>query len=81
VQDQADGPKAPGRVLAPDEPFAPGDLLFILRQDRTEVSHVVLYVDENTVIDSHGTYGGVTAHPRTGWYLSHYSHARRILGS
>jgi len=79
VQQQADGPLAPGRVLAPDEPYAPGDLLFILRQDRSEVSHVVLYVDESTVVDSHGAYGGITEHPRTGWYLTHFSHARRIL--
>ena len=79
VQQQAAGPLAPGRVLAPDEPFAPGDLLFVLRQARSEVSHVVLYLDENTVIDSHGTYGGITMHPRSGWYLTHFSHARRIL--
>jgi cell wall-associated NlpC family hydrolase len=79
VQQQADGPLAPGRGLAPDEPFAPGDLLFILREDRSEVSHVVVYVDENAVIDSHSAYGGVTEHPRTGWYLTHFSHARRII--
>ncbi len=79
VQQQADGPLAPGRVLAADEPFAPGDLLFILREDRSEVSHVVLYVDENTVIDSHAAFGGVTEHPRTGWYLTHFSQARRIV--
>jgi hypothetical protein len=79
VQQQADGPLAPGRVLAPGEPYAPGDLLFILRQDRSEVSHVVLYVDDETVIDSHGAYGGISAHPRTGWYLTHFSHARRIV--
>jgi len=79
VQQQADGPLAPGRVLAPDEPFAPGDLLFILPEDRAEVSHVVIYLDDNTVIDSHGAYGGVTEHPRGGWYLTHFSHARRIV--
>ncbi len=79
VQKQADGPRAPGRILAPNEPFAPGDLLFILRGNRADVSHVVIYVDENTVIDSHGSYGGVTEHAMTGWYLTHYSHARRVL--
>ena len=79
VRYQSDGPLAPGRVLAPDEPFAAGDLLFILREDRAEVSHVVVYVDEHTVLDSHGDFGGVTEHPRSGWYVTHYSHARRII--
>jgi cell wall-associated NlpC family hydrolase len=79
VQQQAAGPLAPGRVLAPDEPYASGDLLFILREDRSQVSHVVIYVDDNTVIDSHGAYGGITEHPRTGWYQTHLSHARRIV--
>jgi cell wall-associated NlpC family hydrolase len=79
IHQQADGALAPGRLLGPDEPLAPGDLLFILRGNRADVSHVVIYVDEHTVIDSHGTYGGVTEHPLDGWYRSHYSHARRVL--
>jgi len=79
VQQQADGPLAPGRVLAPNEPFAPVDLLYILRQNRADVSHVVIYVDDDVVIDSHGAFGGITEHPREGWYLTHYSHARRII--
>jgi cell wall-associated NlpC family hydrolase len=81
VQQQAVGLLAPGRVLRPDEPYAPGDLLFMLRQDRSEVSHVVIYVDENTILDSHSAYGGITEPPRTGWYLTHFSHARRIVES
>lgn len=79
VQEQADGPKAPGRRLADGEPYAPGDLLFILRQDRAEISHVVLWIDAERVIDSHGTFGGVTVHPLQGWYRTHLSHARRVL--
>jgi len=79
VQQQANGPRAPGRVLAPDEPLAPGDLLYILRGNRADVSHVVIYVDENTVIDSRGAFGGVTEHPMAGWYRTHYSHARRVI--
>lgn len=77
VHKQAEGPKAPGRRLDPGEPFAPGDLLFILKRDRSQVSHVVLYVDEATIIDSHGA--GVALRPFKGWYRSHLSHARRVL--
>jgi cell wall-associated NlpC family hydrolase len=79
VQQQAEGPLAPGRMLGSDEPLAPGDLLYILRGNRSDVSHVMIYVDEHTVIDSRGTYGGVTEHPLAGWYSTHYSHARRVL--
>jgi cell wall-associated NlpC family hydrolase len=79
VQQQANGPRAPGRLLAPDEPLAPGDLLYILRGNRADVSHVVIYVDETTVIDSRGSIGGVTEHPMTGWYRTHFSHARRVI--
>ena len=77
VHKQADGPKAPGRRLAPDEPFQPGDLLFILRMNRSTVSHVVLYVDATTILDCHGQ--GVALRPFAGWYRSHLSHARRII--
>lgn len=77
VRRQADGLQAPGRRLAPQEPLAPGDLLFILRRDRSEVSHVVIRVDEATVIDSHGR--GVARRPFAGWYRTHFSHARRIV--
>jgi len=77
IEDQADGPGAPGRRLAHGEPLAAGDLLFILEQDRSRVSHVVIYVDEQHIIDSHG--GGVRVRPFAGWYQSHLSHARRII--
>jgi hypothetical protein len=79
VRAQADGPRAPGRRLAADEPLAPGDLLFILREDRAHVSHVVLYVGDDIVIGSGGGFGGVAEYRLFGWHLSHYSHARRIL--
>ena len=77
IEDQASGPNAPGRRLEKGEEFAPGDLLFILQQDRTRVSHVVVYIDETHVIDSHGK--GVQVRPFSGWYRSHLSHARRII--
>lgn len=77
VNDQADGPNAPGRKLEPGEKYEPGDLLFILQRDRARVSHVVIYVDEKHVIDSHGA--GVAVRPFAGWYRTHLSHARRVI--
>ncbi|MBX5493385.1 MAG: C40 family peptidase [Chloroflexi bacterium] len=76
---QAEGPEAPGRILGPDEPLAPGDLLFIWNTERSRVTHVVLYVGDGQVIDSASARGGVTEHALSGWYATHYSHARRVL--
>jgi cell wall-associated NlpC family hydrolase len=77
IQKQSDGPKAPGRLLKERESFEPGDLLFILRKDRSKVSHVVIYLDAEHIIDSHGP--GVGIRPFKGWYKSHFSHVRRII--
>jgi hypothetical protein len=77
VHKQAEGPKAPGRRLNPGEPFVAGDLLYILKNDRPEVSHVVIYIDEGHVIDSHD--GSVQIREFKGWYRTHLSHARRIV--
>jgi hypothetical protein len=77
IQKQWDGPKAPGRLLDRGEAFEPGDLLFILKEDRSKVSHVVIYIDDNHIIDSHGP--GVQIRPFKGWYKSHFSHGRRII--
>jgi len=77
IAQQADGATAPGRKLSAGEAFAPGDLLFILKGDRTCVSHVVIYIDEGHIIDSHAE--GVAVRPFVGWYTSHLSHARRLL--
>lgn len=77
IAKQSDGPDAPGRVLAAGEPFTAGDLLFILKGDRTCVSHVVLYMDAEHIIDSHAD--GVAIRGFTGWYRTHLSHARRLL--
>jgi len=74
---QAEGAEAPGRVLAADEPLKPGDLLFVLKDDRTCVSHVVIYVDQDHIIDSHAD--GVAVRAFKGWYKTHLSHVRRIL--
>ena len=77
VNMQADGPKAPGRRLAINEAFAPGDLLFIEGRDRANVTHVVIYIDAGHIIDDHAD--GVRVRRFTGWYASSFSHARRII--
>lgn len=74
---QADGPLAPGRRLESEEPLAPGDLLFILIKDRSRVSHVVIYLDKDHIIDSTGTH--VAVREFRGWYRTHLSHARRVI--
>lgn len=77
IRAQANGPYAPGRILAHDEAFQPGDLLFILKRDRSKVSHVVIFLNKEEIIDSHGT--GVKIRRFNGWYKTHFSHARRII--
>lgn len=77
VHKQADGPLAQGRVLKDGEAFAPGDLLYILKQDRSEISHVVIFIDEGNIIDSHK--GSVQVRPFKGWYKSHLDHVRRMI--
>ena len=77
IGEQAQGAKAPGRMLTVGEPLQPGDLLFILKGDRSCVSHVVIYIDEDHIIDSHAD--GVTVRAFTGWYKSHLSHTRRLV--
>lgn len=65
------------RRLSDGESFAAGDLLYILRQDRSKVSHVVIFIDEDNVIDSHK--GSVAVRPFKGWYRTHLSHALRVI--
>ena len=77
LQEQAKSKYAPGRVLANDEAFAPGDLLFIEKMDRSEISHVVIYIDEGHIIDCHAS--GVAVRAFKGWYKSHLVMARRVV--
>ncbi|OLN29228.1 hypothetical protein DVDV_1226 [Desulfovibrio sp. DV] len=74
---QADGPKAPGRRLAPDEPWAVGDLLFITSRDGSRVSHVAVWLGDGQLIDSHKT--GVAVRRYAGWYRDCLSHVRRVI--
>lgn len=68
---------SPGRLLAPGEPFLPGDLLFILKKDRSQVSHVAIFIDNKNIIDSHK--GKVAIRKFSGWYRTHLSHAVRVF--
>lgn len=74
---QSDGPSSPGRKLQSGESFEPGDLLFITKNDRSRVSHVVIFIDTGHIVDSHGL--GVQVRAFEGWYKTHFSHARRII--
>lgn len=75
---QADGPKAPGRRLAPGEPWKVGDLLFITSRDGTRVGHVVLWLGDGQLIDSRKA-GGVAVRPFAGRYRDALSHVRRVI--
>ncbi|MHB9072911.1 MAG: C40 family peptidase [Desulfobaccales bacterium] len=77
IHKQSEGPLAPGRRLQEGELFRPGDLLFILKRDRSQVSHVVIFIDDSHIIDDTGS--GVEVRPFAGWYKTHFSHARRII--
>jgi cell wall-associated NlpC family hydrolase len=66
-----------GRILSPNEPLQPGDLLFIRTIDDSRISHVVIYIDPNHIIDDHGS--GVKIREFKGWYKNHFAYARRII--
>ena len=74
---QADGLIAPGRKLDRTEKFKPGDLLFIENKTQT-ISHVVLYIGHNKILDVRGK-GGVQIRKFKGWYKNHFVFARRII--
>lgn len=70
-----------GRELQEYEKFEPGDLLFIWNVPRTKISHVVIYVDKHTIIDStiSKAANGVALRPFQGWYKQRLALARRIF--
>jgi len=74
---QADGDEAPGRKLQPSDPLEVGDLLFLLKGDKSCISHVVIYMGNGKIIDSGK--GGVCIRNHAGWYKSHHLFTRRIL--
>lgn len=65
------------QILDADEDFLPGDLLFITREDIPEVSHAVIYIDEEHIVDSHKEC--VAIRPFEGWYKTHLSHGIRVF--
>ena len=75
---QAEGPRAPGRKLKKDEPLEPGDLLFIMNQRREFISHVVIYIEPDRILDTR-LKGGCQIRPFKGWYKTHFIFARRII--
>jgi hypothetical protein len=66
-----------GRLLAASETPESGDLIFLFSRDRSHISHVVLYVSPDEVIDSTGP--GVRVRPFRGWYKENYAWTRRLL--
>lgn len=76
-QKQAESDESKGRKLEPDEKLEPGDLLFILRGDRSYISHVVIYIGDGKIIDSGK--GGVQIRDYAGWYKSHHTFTRRMI--
>jgi hypothetical protein len=77
VGDQGDGAKMPGKKIERGEPLKVGDMMYINKRDNSRISHVVLYLDDKHIIDSHQE--GVYIRDFKGWYSTHYVHARRII--
>jgi cell wall-associated NlpC family hydrolase len=75
---QADGRLAPGRRLAPNEPWKVGDLLFLTSRNGSGVSHVVLWLGDGQLIDSRKA-GGVAVRPFAGRSREALSHVRRVI--
>lgn len=66
-----------GVQLPPGSKLNPGDLLFIIKKDGSRISHAVIYLDPEHIIDDHA--GSVQIRPFAGWYKSHLAYARRII--
>jgi len=73
VHQQYDGTAGPmGRHIPKEGPFEPGDLIYLHPYgSTTEVSHVVIYIDDQHIIDSRVSAQnvlGVQVRNRLGWY-------------
>lgn len=70
-----------GVQLPKNSTLLPGDLLFFMREDFSEISHVGIYTGNGQMIDSRGSLGGITEHSITSgsWYRTHMAYARRVL--
>lgn len=75
IQDQA---RVAGRRLSENEPWKPGDLLYINGAGR--IVHVVMYLGEDKIIDAMtGSLNNIGVRKFSGWYKRNFSHARRII--
>ena len=79
----------PAKQLPKEGPFQPGDLIYLHpTNDSTRVSHVVIYLNNEYVIDDRYDYvgpddkplRGVQLRPRTGWYRRAVIGGWRIIG-
>ena len=66
-----------GRRLDFSEALQPGDLIFTWSKDGARISHVIMYISEDFIIDSTGP--GVQIRPFKGWYKNRYAWARRLI--
>ncbi len=66
-----------GRRLSEGDRFEAGDLLFIYNEERSRIVHVVIYINENEIIDSTGP--GVKIRKFSGWYKDRLAWARRLI--
>ncbi len=74
---QAESKDSPGRKLDASEPLQVGDLLYLLKGDKSRISHVVIYMGNGKIIDAGK--GGVCIRNHAGWYKSHHLFTRRII--
>ncbi len=65
------------RQIEKGQGFLPGDLLYIMDESKKRIVHVVLYIDEEHIIDSTGTH--VDVRHFSGWYRERLSHGVRIF--
>jgi len=70
-----------GIKLALSEKLEKGDLLFTFNAAKTKISHVMIFIDENTLIDStvDKIGDGIFVRSFSGWYKSQFAFARRVI--
>ena len=66
-----------GRRLDSTTPLEAGDLVFIYNSSKSSITHAVLYIDKNHIIDDTGP--GVQVRAFEGWYKDRQAWARRII--
>ncbi|MEZ4872135.1 MAG: NlpC/P60 family protein [Bdellovibrionales bacterium] len=69
--------KTAGHLVDSNEALKPGDLIFLWAEDRNRISHSLIYIDSETVIDSTGP--GVELRRFQGKYKTRFAWARRLI--